>query len=146
MIWSDEEEKGVEAEGVELDSEGVAWAEFDSSHRPFLQQGDSRKSNRQEETLSTTTTARGLKTHASCSDRRRKKGHAKTAHRAETPLSGVTLNHTDHKSYPNKNKAWRGDFNQLVAVLKTLVQSKISRIPLARLPSNLVWIFMVPRR
>lgn len=64
VIFSDEEEKGVEAEGVELDSEGVAWAGFDSSHRPFLQQGDSRKSNKQEETLSTTTTATGLKTHA----------------------------------------------------------------------------------
>lgn len=35
VIWSDEEEKGVDAEGVELDSEGVAWAGFDSSHRPF---------------------------------------------------------------------------------------------------------------
>lgn len=37
VILSDEEEKGVEAEGVELDSEGVAWAGFDSSHWPFLQ-------------------------------------------------------------------------------------------------------------
>lgn len=64
VILSEEEEKGVEAEGVELDSEGVAWAGFDSSHWPFLQQEDSRKSNRQEETLSTTTTATGLKTHA----------------------------------------------------------------------------------
>lgn len=35
VILSEEEEKGVEAEGVELDSEGVAWAGFDSSHRPF---------------------------------------------------------------------------------------------------------------
>lgn len=35
VILSDEEEKGVEAEGVELDSEGVAWAGYDSSHRPF---------------------------------------------------------------------------------------------------------------
>lgn len=35
VIFSDEEEKGVEAEGVELDSEGVAWAGIDSSHRPF---------------------------------------------------------------------------------------------------------------
>lgn len=60
VILSDEEEKRVEAWGVELDSGGVAWAGFDSSHRPFLQQGDSRKSNRQEETLSTTTTATGL--------------------------------------------------------------------------------------
>lgn len=31
-------------------SGGGAWAGFDSSHRPFLQQEDSRKSNRQEET------------------------------------------------------------------------------------------------
>ena len=59
VIFSDEEEKGVE-----LDSGGVAWAGFESSHRPFLQQGDSRKSNRQEETLSTTTSATGLETHA----------------------------------------------------------------------------------
>lgn len=64
VILSDEEEKGVEVEGVDLDSEGVAWAGFESSHRPFLQQGDSRKSNRQEETLSTTTTTTRLKTHA----------------------------------------------------------------------------------
>lgn len=35
VILSDEEEKGVEAEGVELDSGGVAWAGFDSSHWPF---------------------------------------------------------------------------------------------------------------
>lgn len=35
VILSDEEEKGVEAEGVKLDSEGVAWAGFDSSHWPF---------------------------------------------------------------------------------------------------------------
>lgn len=35
VILSDEEEKGVEAGGVELDSEGVAWAGIDSSHRPF---------------------------------------------------------------------------------------------------------------
>lgn len=62
VIFSDEEEKGVEADGMELDSGGVAWAGFDSSHRPFLQREDSRKSNRQEETLSTTTTATGLKT------------------------------------------------------------------------------------
>lgn len=64
MIFSDEEEKGVEADGVDLDSGGVAWTGFDSSHRPFLQQGDSRKSNKQEEILSTTTTVTGLKTHA----------------------------------------------------------------------------------
>lgn len=43
VIFSDEEENGVEAEGVELDSEGVAWAGFDSSHRPFLQQGRQQK-------------------------------------------------------------------------------------------------------
>lgn len=49
VIMSDKEEHRVEAEGV-------AWAGCDSSHRPFLQQGDSRKSNTQEETLSTTTT------------------------------------------------------------------------------------------
>lgn len=48
--------------GVELDSRGVAWAGFDSSQWSFLQQGDSRKSNRGRETLSTTTT--GLKAHA----------------------------------------------------------------------------------
>lgn len=35
VIMSDEEEKGVEAEGVALDAGGVAWAGFDSSHRPF---------------------------------------------------------------------------------------------------------------
>lgn len=35
VIFSNEEEKGVEAEGVELDSGGVAWAGFESSHRPF---------------------------------------------------------------------------------------------------------------
>lgn len=35
VILSDEEEKGVEVEGVDLDSEGVAWAGFESSHRPF---------------------------------------------------------------------------------------------------------------
>lgn len=81
VILSDEEENGVEAEGVELDSEGVAWAGFDSSHRPFLQQGDSRKSNRQEETLSTTTTATGLKTHAQF--RYTTKKVMQTAHRAE---------------------------------------------------------------
>lgn len=74
MILSDEEENRVEAEGVELDSEGVTWAGFDSSHRPFLQQEDSRKSNRQE-TLSTTTTATGLKAHA------HKKGHANSTDR-----------------------------------------------------------------
>lgn len=35
VILSDEEEKGVEAEGVELESGGVAGAGIDSSHRPF---------------------------------------------------------------------------------------------------------------
>lgn len=40
----------VMSDGGGLGSEGVAWAGFDSSHRPFLQQEDSRKSNRQEET------------------------------------------------------------------------------------------------
>lgn len=84
VILSDEDEKGVEAEGVELDSGGVAWAGFDSSHRPFLQQGDSRKSNRQEETLSTTTTATGLKTHAQFRYTTRKV--MQTAHRAKTSL------------------------------------------------------------
>lgn len=34
-ITSDEEGIGAVAEGVELDSEGVAWAGFDSSHWPF---------------------------------------------------------------------------------------------------------------
>lgn len=41
MTMSDEEEMGVEAVGEELDSEGVAWAGFESSHWAFLQQGDS---------------------------------------------------------------------------------------------------------
>lgn len=50
MVMSDREEKGVKAGGVGLDSGGVAWAGFDSSHRPFLQQGDSRKSDRQKDT------------------------------------------------------------------------------------------------
>lgn len=50
VVMSDREERGVEAEGVGLDSGGVAWAGFDSSHWPFLQQGDSRKSNRQKDT------------------------------------------------------------------------------------------------
>lgn len=45
-----EDEMRVMSEGGGLGSEGVAWAGFDSSHRPFLQQEDSRKSNRQEET------------------------------------------------------------------------------------------------
>lgn len=45
------EDKEVETEGVELDSGGVAWAGFDSSHWPFLQQEDSRKSNRQEHSV-----------------------------------------------------------------------------------------------
>ena len=85
VIFSDEEEKGVEAEGVELDSGGVAWAGFDSSHRPFLQQGDSRKSNRQEETLSTTTIATGLKSHAQL--RYTTRNIMQTAHRAKTPLT-----------------------------------------------------------
>lgn len=63
-ILSDKDEMRVRTEGVGLGSEGVAWAGFDSSHRPFLQQEDSRKSNRQEETLSTMTTATGFKAHA----------------------------------------------------------------------------------
>lgn len=46
VILSDEEEKGVGAERVELDSEGVAWAGFDSSHRPFLQQGAERATDK----------------------------------------------------------------------------------------------------
>lgn len=50
-VMSDGEEKGVELGAV-----GRIWAGFDSSHRPFLQWGDSRKSNRRKETLSTTTT------------------------------------------------------------------------------------------
>lgn len=50
VMLSDKDKNGVEAWGVKLDSGGVAWAGFDSSHRPFLQQEDSRKSNRQEET------------------------------------------------------------------------------------------------
>lgn len=71
VMLSDENKNGVETWGVKLDSGGVAWAGFDSSHRPFLQQEDSRKSNRQEETLSTRTIATGLQTHAHNS-----KGHA----------------------------------------------------------------------
>lgn len=35
VILSDEREKRDEAWGVELDSGEVAWAGFDSSHRPF---------------------------------------------------------------------------------------------------------------
>lgn len=77
VMLSDEEEKRIE--GVELVSGGVAWAGFDSSHRPFLQQGDSRKSNTQEETLSTTTTATGLKTHAQFRSTTRN-GHANSTH------------------------------------------------------------------
>lgn len=61
---SDNDEMRVRSEGVGLGSEGVAWAGFDSSPRPFLQQEDSRKSNTQEETLSTMTTATGFNTHA----------------------------------------------------------------------------------
>lgn len=60
-MTSDEEENGGEAEKVRLDSEGEAWAGFDSSHRPFLQQGNSTKSNKQKETLSTTTTGHMLR-------------------------------------------------------------------------------------
>ena len=60
----EEEEEGggrgvVGSVGVEPDSGGVARAGFDSSHQPFLQQRDGRKSNRQEETLSTKTTTTG---------------------------------------------------------------------------------------
>lgn len=62
VVVEEVEDKGVETEGVELDSGGVAWAGFDSSHWPFLQQENSRKSNRQEETFSTTTTGTGPKT------------------------------------------------------------------------------------
>lgn len=61
---SDEEGKEVVVEGVELGSEGVAWTGFDSSHQLFLQQGDSRKSNRQREILSTTTTGSKPRSHA----------------------------------------------------------------------------------
>lgn len=53
-VWSGKEEKVVKAKGMGFDSEGVAWADFDSSHWPFLQQEDSRKRNRQVETLNTT--------------------------------------------------------------------------------------------
>lgn len=88
VIFSNEEEKGVEAEGVELDSGGVAWAGFESSHRPFLQQGDSRKSNRQEETLSTTAIATGLKTHAQFGHTTR--NVMQTAHRANTSPRGFS--------------------------------------------------------
>lgn len=52
----------------------------------FCSRGDSRKSNRQEETLSTTATATGLKTHAQVqvhNDR----GHAKAC-RQQTSLAG----------------------------------------------------------
>lgn len=51
-VLSDSDEMRGGSEGVGLGSGGVAWAGFDSSHRPFLQQEDSRKSNRQEERLS----------------------------------------------------------------------------------------------
>lgn len=61
---ADEEGKEVVVEGVELGSEGVAWTGFDSSHQLFLQQGDSRKSNRQKEILSTTTTGSKPRSHA----------------------------------------------------------------------------------
>lgn len=61
---SHEEGKEVVIERVEPDSEGVAWTGFDSSHQLFLQQGDSRKSNRQKERLSTTTTGSKPKWHA----------------------------------------------------------------------------------
>lgn len=61
---SDEEGKEVVIERVEPDSEGVAWTGFDSSHQLFLQQGDSRKSNRQKEIFSTTTTGSKPKSHA----------------------------------------------------------------------------------
>lgn len=50
VILSDEEEKGVEAGGVELDSEGVAWAGYDSSHRPFLQQGEQKEQHTRRDT------------------------------------------------------------------------------------------------
>ncbi|TNN40672.1 UPF0606 protein [Liparis tanakae] len=96
VTLSDKEEKGVE--GVELDSEGVAWAGIDSSHRPFLQQGDSRKSNRQEETLSTTTTATGLQTHAQF--------------RYTTTRGMQTTNSTGRLSA----RAWRGDVGQVVGL------------------------------
>ncbi len=95
VILSDEEEKGVEAEGVDLDSERVAWAGFDSSHRPFLQQGDSRKSNRQEETFSTTTTATGLKTHAQFRYTARKV--MQTAHREKCLLGIVSFHFTKNE-------------------------------------------------
>lgn len=49
-VLSDKDEMRVRSEGGGLGFGGVAWAGFDSSHRPFLQQEDSRKSNRQEET------------------------------------------------------------------------------------------------
>lgn len=84
VIFSDKEEKGVEADGVELDSRGVAWTGFDSSRWPFLQQEDSRKSNRQEETLRNTTSATELQTHAQFRYTTRKV--MQTAHRATTSL------------------------------------------------------------
>lgn len=57
VILSEREGRGIKADGVELDSGVVAWTGFDSSRWPFLQQEDSRKSNRQEETLRTITSA-----------------------------------------------------------------------------------------
>lgn len=93
VMLSDKDKNGVETWGVKLDSGRVVWAGFDSSHRPFLQQEDSRKSNRQEETLSTRTIAIGLQTHADNS-----KGHA---HSTESRNAYV---------------GWHGDVDYLVAL------------------------------
>lgn len=49
-VLSDRDEMRAGSEGGGLGFGGVAWAGFDSSHWPLLQQKDSRKSNRQEET------------------------------------------------------------------------------------------------
>lgn len=85
VIFSGKEEKWVEADGMELDS---VWTGFDSSHWPFLQQEDSRKSNRQENTFSTTTTASELKTHAEFRYTTRKV--MQTAHGADSLCMSVT--------------------------------------------------------
>lgn len=61
MVVVDKIMSDGEGRGVVLDS--GTWVEFDSSHRPFLQWGDSRKSNRRK-TLSTTTTGSRPKSHA----------------------------------------------------------------------------------
>lgn len=71
-LWSGKEEKVVKAKGMGFDSEGMAWADLDSSHWPFLQQEDSRKRNRQVETLNTTA-ENTCSIHNTCTQYREKK-------------------------------------------------------------------------